>query len=101
MARTIKADTGNMRNVSGQITSLATDYQTLYQEVLSKVQDMNATWQHDDFTAYRDEAESFREDFVKMKQEMDRYAEFLITSAAAYETAQNEAVSEAKTLIKN
>ena len=101
MARVIAADTGNMRSVSSQITQLANEYETLYKEVLGKVQDMNATWKHDDFTAYRDEAESFREDFVKMRNEMDRYADFLITSAAAYEKAQNEAVSEAQTIINN
>jgi len=96
----IKADTGEMRNTSAQITELAGEYKTLYEEVLGKIQDMNATWQFEDFSAYRDEAESFREDFVKMKQEMDRYAEFLITTAAAYEKVQDEAVNEAKTLIK-
>jgi len=100
MARTIKVDSGELRNTSAQITQLASEYQTLYQEVLGKVQDMNATWQFDDFTAYKDEAESFREDFAKMKQEMDRYADFLIQSAAAYENVQDQAVAEAKTLIK-
>ena len=100
MARIIKVDTGELRNTSAQITTLASQYQTLYQEVLGKVQDMSATWQYDDFTAYKDEAESFREDFTKMTQEMDRYAEVLIQSAAAYEGVQDQAVTEAKTLIK-
>lgn len=98
-ARNIQVATGDLRNTASQLTQLAKDYDGLYKEVLGKISDMSSTWQEIDSQTYRDKTESFRGEFAKMKEEIDRYAEFLIKSAADYEAAQDEAVRQAKSLI--
>ncbi|MDR0852350.1 MAG: WXG100 family type VII secretion target [Clostridiales Family XIII bacterium] len=98
-SRKIVVDTGDLRSTAQQLTQLATDYDGLYKEVLGKISDMSAQWEEIDSSTYRQQVEGFRDDFEKMKQEIDRYAEFLIKSAASYEQAQDTAVAQAKTLI--
>ena len=97
--KSIQVDTGNLRSTSTQVTELAKQYEGLYKEVLTKLSDMSTTWQEIDSQTYRDKVESFRSEFVKMKTELDKYAEFLIRTATDYEKTQAEAVERAKALI--
>ena len=97
--RNIAVDTGDLRSTAAQLTTLASDYDGLYKEVLGKIGDMSASWAEIDSQTYREQVEGFRDDFEKMKTEIDRYADFLIKSANAYEQTQDDAVSQAKSLI--
>ncbi len=94
----IRVDTGEVRSTARQLTQLATDYDALYKEVLAKISETSAKWQGVDSEAFREQVEGFRDDFQKMKQEIDDYATFLLQSADAYEKQQEETRQKAKTL---
>jgi len=100
MAKEIKVTTGELRTTASQLRSWAKDYETLYNDILSKISDMSVTgmWTEIDSQTYREKTESFRPEFIKMKTELERYADFLEKTAQSYEQAQNEARSEAGAL---
>jgi len=97
--KSIQVATGNLRSTAAQVKELAKQYDGLYKDVLRKLSDMSSTWQGIDSQTYREKVESFRSEFVKMKTELDKYAEYLVQTATDYEKIQNEAVDRAKTLI--
>ena len=94
----IRVDTGEVRSTARQLTQLADDYDALYKEVLGKMSETSATWQGLDSEAFREQVEGFRDDFQKMKEEINDYAAFPLQSADAYERRQEETRQEAKTL---
>ena len=97
-ARQIQVNTADLRRTASQITELARQYEGLYKEVLGKLSNMSATWQGIDSQTYRDKVESFRGEFVKMKAELDKYAEYLVRTAVDYDRIQIEAIERTKPL---
>ncbi|MDR3310789.1 MAG: WXG100 family type VII secretion target [Oscillospiraceae bacterium] len=97
--RVIKVDTGDLRSASSAITTLAGEYEALYKDMYAKMSDMKSTWTGIDINEYITQIEGFRDDFQKMKTEMDHYADHLTQSAIAYEKAQDDTVANAKKLV--
>ena len=58
--------------------------------MLQDVETLTSTdYTGDDATAFRNQVEGFREDFNKMKQLMNEYADYLRQAASTYEDTQS------------
>lgn len=98
-ARTIMVTPEQLETAAGTIEGLATDYQSQYNALYSKTDALASTWQGDDNTAFVNQIAGFKDDFQKMYNLMNQYAEFLRKSAKAYRDTQDQVVAQAKTLV--
>ena len=78
----------NVEKAAEEIRQLAANYKGGYEDVLEQVRTLTKV----DFTGpaadeFRTEVNKFEEDFIKMKNLMDRYAAFLDQAAAEHRNA--------------
>ncbi len=99
MARTIQVTPEQLESAAGKIEGLAAEYKTQYEQLYSETNAMAATWSGKDNTAFVDQIAGFKNDFEKMHDLMNHYAEFLRKSAKAYRDTQDSVVSEARKLV--
>ncbi len=98
-ARVIEVTPQELEAAAKSIEDFATDYQTQYKQLYSETQAMGSAWKGKDNTAFIDRIAGFEDDFKKMYDLMNQYADFLRKSAKAYQTTQDNVVSEAGKLI--
>lgn len=85
----IKVTTDNLRNAASIVDNLAIEYNQEYAALFQDVATLTSTdYTGDDATAFRNQVEGFREDFNKMKQLMNEYADYLRQAASTYEDTQ-------------
>ena len=85
----IQVSPEQLDNAAKTISGMAVDYETLYKQLLSEVEGMkDVTWGGADAEAYIAQVKSFEDDFIKMFNLMNDYANFLTKSANAYRTTQ-------------
>ncbi len=95
----ITATLDSMRTTANEVDNLADEYANKYQEFLNEVASLTSThWTGIDATAFKDQVEGFRDDFVKMKNLMNDYATYLRRAADQYETTQNNVRQTAQSL---
>lgn len=86
----IKVTTEELRNAASNVDNLAMEYSKEYIALLQDVETLTSTdYTGDDATAFRNQVEGFREDFDKMKQLMNEYADYLRQAANTYEDTQS------------
>ena len=99
----IVVDTGDLTAAAGYVETEAADFQSSYQqkfkqEVMGRI---HASWEGVDYNAYETELDEFVAQYLsKAYVEFGRYVQFLRDAARAYEQAQDEALAEARKLIK-
>ncbi len=98
-ARTIMVTPEQLESAAAKIEGLATDYQSQYNALYSKTDALASTWQGADNTAFVHQIAGFKDDFQKMYNLMNQYADFLRKSAKAYRDTQEQVVAQAKTLV--
>lgn len=98
-ARTILVTPEQLETAAGKIEGLASDYQTQYTQLYADTDALASTWQGDDNTAFVNQIAGFKDDFTKMYNLMNQYAEFLRKSAKAYRDTQEQVVAQAKSLV--
>lgn len=85
----IKVTTEDLRNAASTVDNLAIEYDKEYAALFQDVETLTSTdYTGDDATAFRNQVEGFRDDFNKMKQLMNEYADYLRQAAATYEDTQ-------------
>lgn len=85
----IKVTTENLRDAATTVDSLAIEYDKEYAALFQDVETLTTTdYTGDDATAFRNQVEGFRDDFNKMKQLMNEYADYLRQAATTYEDTQ-------------
>lgn len=86
----IKVTTEDLRNAASTVDNLAIEYDKEYAALFQDVETLTSTdYTGDDATAFRNQVEGFRDDFNKMKQLMNEYADYLRQAAATYEDTQS------------
>lgn len=99
MAQSIQVTTENLRAKAGEVESKANDYLSDYSNLLSDVATLTSSdWKGADADAFLNQIEGFREDFQKMKQLMDEYAQFMRTASINYDDTQSNVISQIKAL---
>lgn len=99
MARDIQVTPEMLETAATKIESLAAEYKTQYDSLYDTTNAMATTWSGKDNVAFVLQIDGFKDDFNKMKQLMDQYADFLRKSAKAYRDTQDAIVTEAKKLV--
>ena len=85
----IKVTTENLRDAASTVDSLAIEYDKEYAALFQDVETLTSTdYTGDDAAAFRNQVEGFRDDFIKMKQLMNEYADYLRQAATTYEDTQ-------------
>lgn len=95
----IQVTTENLRARADDVSVKATEYLKHYESLLNSVATLTSTdFKSEEGTAFRNQVEGFREDFVRMKNLMDEYANFLRTAATNYEKTSSNVMSTIKSL---
>ena len=85
----IKVTTEDLRNAAATVDNLAIEYDKEYAALFQDVETLTSTdYTGDDASAFRSQVEGFRDDFNKMKQLMNEYADYLRQAASSYEDTQ-------------
>lgn len=87
-----------LESAASSIESLANEYKAQYTELYSTTGSLASTWTGADNQAFTNQIDGFREDLEKMYTLMNRYAEYLRTTAKAYRETQDSIIKQAKSL---
>lgn len=91
----IQVTPANLRNAAGEVEALANNYKTQYNELFSLVETFTSTdYQGKDAKEFCAKVKDFDDDFMKMKNLMDEYAQFLKKAADDYEKNQENLSSQ-------
>ena len=97
-ARKIKVTPQELKSAAKKISTLATTYETNYKSLYTAVNDMASSWTGKDNIAFTNQIKGFEDDFKKMKQLMDKYAEYLQKTGDTYQNTLNAIEADAKKL---
>jgi WXG100 family type VII secretion target len=98
MARVIEVTPEQLETTAGRIEGLAADYKAQYEKLYSETSAMASTWNGKDNVAFVNQIDGFKDDLMKMHNEMLKYADYLRKTAKAYRDTQDTVVSEARKL---
>ena len=98
MAQKIMVTPEMLEGAATSIEGLANDYKAQYNQLYAETGSLAQTWQGADNLAFVERIDGFKEDLEKMYALMNRYAEYLRTTAKAYRDTQNQVISQAKSL---
>lgn len=94
MAESILVTPEDLRSKASDIDTKASEYMGHYESLLADVESLTSTdYKGPEGTAFRNQIEGFREDFLRMKSLMEEYAAFMRTAATNYENQQNAAIN--------
>lgn len=95
----ITVTTQSLNTKAGEVDEKAAEYLSHYESLLNDVTTLTTSdWQGEDATAFRNQVEGFREDFQKMRELMEEYANFLREAATKYDNAQSNMINTIKGL---
>ena len=94
----IQVDVNRLRNQAAMIKNHATTYESDYKKLMTQVDLLAQSWKGKDNLAFSEQVKSFQDDFIKMKQVLNEYANYLETCAKAYQELQNDRAAKAKLL---
>lgn len=91
----IQVTPANLRKVAGEVETLASMYKRQYGELFGLVETFTTTdFQGKDAKEFCTKVKEFEDDFMKMKNLMDEYAQFLKKAATDYEKNQENLSSQ-------
>lgn len=99
MAQKILVTPEMLEQAAASIEGLANEYKGQYTELYSTTGSLAQTWSGADNVAFTNQIEGFKDDLEKMYTLMNRYAEYLRTTAKAYRETQENVIKQAKALI--
>jgi len=98
MGTLIKVDPAKLEAAAAEITNQAGDYQRAYEQLYAEVENLATHWQGKDNLAFTNQIDGFKDDFLKMKQLMIDYADYLKVTAKNYQDTQDDRVAQAQRL---
>ena len=85
----IQVTPAQLRSAAGEVETLASTYKKQYEELFGLVENFTTTdYQGKDAKEFCEKVRDFEDDFIKMKNLMDEYAQFLKKAADDYEHNQ-------------
>lgn len=94
----IQADFNEIQRTGNTVKSHASSYETQMQQMLARMNELQANWQGTDSQAFITKLEELRPKMLQLKTAMDTYGERLIHDANAYRTLQENRTANARTL---
>ena len=99
MAQKILVTPEMLEQAATSIESLAKEYKAQYTELYSTTGSLASTWSGADNVAFVNQIEGFKDDLEKMYTLMNRYAQYLRTTAKSYRDTQDSIIKQAKSLL--
>lgn len=96
--RTIMVEPSRLNAAASQIESANSDYERIYQAMYAQVDKMSSSWSGKDNAMFVAQIKQFEDDLKQISIIMRQYADFLKSSARAYQQAQDEIYSRASKL---
>lgn len=91
----IQVTPGNLKKAAGEVETLANNYKKQYGELFGLVETFTTTdFQGADAKEFCSKVKDFEDDFMRMKNLMDEYAQFLRRAAEDYEKNQENTRSQ-------
>lgn len=94
----ITFDVNRMRASANLIKDHANKYETHYKTLMNQVDELSTTWKGSDNLAFSKQIKAFNDDFIKMRQVLLEYANYLQSCANAYQELVNDRVAKANQL---
>ncbi|MCM1191146.1 MAG: WXG100 family type VII secretion target [Butyrivibrio sp.] len=95
----IQVTPAKLRGAAEEVEMLAVEYSKQYEQLFELVETFTSTdYQGKDAKEFCAKVKDFKDDFVKMKNLMDEYAQFLKTAADDYEKNQENLSSQIASL---
>lgn len=98
MNNSIMVEPSALLDTAARVEASNGDYERLYQSLYQEVDKLTGSWGGKDNVAFNDRIKSFENDFKQISIIMKQYAEFLRSSARAYQETQDELTSAANRL---
>lgn len=99
MAQRIMVTPELLESTAATIEQLANEYKAQYTELYATTGALAQTWTGEDNVAFVNQIEGFKDDLEKMRVLMNRYAEYLRTTAKSYRDTQETITKQARTLV--
>lgn len=96
--RSISVEIEKLNKVATNIETAKQDYQRLYNELYSKVDELCSAWNGKDNQAFVSQIKSYQDDFRRIAIILSQYSDFLRNSARAYKGTQEELYQQATRL---
>ncbi|MFV0479686.1 MAG: WXG100 family type VII secretion target [Anaerorhabdus sp.] len=96
--RKIYVDPSRLNNNAIKIEQESSEYSLKIKQLLEEVEKMKSAWQGKDNLAFTNRIYSMEQDFKQVTILSRQYAEFLRTSAKAYQEIQEELIAQANRL---
>lgn len=91
--------TANLFSMADKVDDLASTYKSNYDHLMSQVDTFTSTvWIGEDAKAFNERVRGFEDDFMKMKELMNEYAQFLRDAGRAYDETRNDVISKINAL---
>lgn len=95
----IKVDMEQLKQSSKRIEAYVIEYEKTYQRLYQQVDNLNG-WQGGDKQAFVEQIHGFKNDYVKMKDVLVQYHNFLRKSASAYQKLLEDRRNQARKLTR-
>lgn len=96
--RKILVDPERLEKIAAKMKEQAKKYEDLYKKLFTLVDDLGSEWKGKDNEAFRLRIKDFKPDMDTMKTNLDKYADFLDSSAKLYQKTQDNVETTAKGL---
>lgn len=96
--KTILVEPAVLENSASSIETLNDQYREAYQRLYQNVDMLSTAWQGSDNTAFINQINGYKEDFMRISLLLSQYSEFLQSSAHAYRQTQIELAQQATRL---
>ncbi|MCT4686966.1 WXG100 family type VII secretion target [Vallitalea sp.] len=100
MSRSIDVTPGELEKQSGLVTQKVDAYKTLYEKLMTEVNNLDSKWKGEGNAAYAKQITNFRPQFEKLEKVLRNYAEFLMKAANVYRKTEENIVSNAGKLAR-
>ena len=90
----IKADTGKMRNNADELRALAGQYNACTQDVIAAGRALGGMWEGDAKEEFMRILEQDAPEFDRLYQELNKFCDAVVESAATYEQTQQAVVTQ-------
>jgi Uncharacterized protein conserved in bacteria len=98
MASRILVDPSKLEKSGNKMREQAAEYGRLYLTLFTLVDNLSSEWKGEDNEAFSKRILDFKNDLDTMKANLDKYADFLNSSATLYKNTQTNVVNTAKGL---
>lgn len=90
-----------LETTASNIIDKAREYQNLYGQFYTEVNNLGNSYKGDDYNAFKNQTEGFKDDFDNMYRLMLDYADHLNTAAVSYRKSVDDSTTAATALRNN